>query len=206
MIKKKCSGVTPPPREGAAARGISKVRKTPMELLKRLCNWIDTLNGWVGRGVSWVTALVVAVVFIDVVMRYSFKTSFVFTQELEWHLFAFIFLMGAGYTLLKDGHVRVDIIYQQLGPRARAWINLIGVIFFLLPGCYLIFSTSLNFVYNSWSVLEGSPDPGGIPYRFIIKATIPAGFLLIALQGVSLGIKSWFAIRGIDLEADQGER
>jgi len=169
-----------------------------MESLKRLSNWIDTLNGWIGRGVSWVTGLVVAVVFIDVVMRYTVQISFVFTQELEWHLFAFIFLMGAGYTLLQDGHVRVDIIYQQLGPRARAWINLIGVIFFLLPGCYLIFSTSLKFVYNSWSILEGSPDPGGIPYRFIIKAAIPAGFLLVALQGVSLGIKSWFTIRGLD--------
>jgi TRAP-type mannitol/chloroaromatic compound transport system permease small subunit len=169
-----------------------------MEMLKRLCNWIDTLNSWIGRGVSWATGLAVAVVFIDVVMRYTLKMSFVFTQELEWLLFAFIFLMGAGYTLLKDGHVRVDIIYQQLGPRARAWINLIGVVFFLLPGCYLIFSTSLNFVYNSWSILEGSPDPGGIPYRFIIKATIPAGFALVALQGVSLGIKSWFTIRGLD--------
>lgn len=177
-----------------------------MEWLKRLCNWIDTLNSWVGRGVSWVTALVVAVVFIDVVMRYTVKISFVFTQELEWHLFAFIFLMGAGYTLLKDGHVRVDIIYQQVSPRARAWINLIGVIFFLLPGCYLVFSTSLNFVHNSWSILEGSPDPGGIPYRFIIKATIPTGFLLLALQGVSLGIKSWFTIRGVDLFEEQGER
>lgn len=177
-----------------------------MEWLKRLCNWIDTLNSWVGRGVSWVTALVVAVVFIDVVMRYTLKTSFVFTQELEWHLFAFIFLMGAGYTLLKEGHVRVDIIYQQLGPRAQAWINLIGVIFFLLPGCYLVFATSLNFVYNSWSILEGSPDPGGIPYRYIIKAAIPTGFLLVALQGVSLGIKSWFTIRGIDLSEERGGR
>lgn len=187
-------------------RNRKRLRITRMEWLKRLCNWIDTLNSWVGRGVSWVTALVVAVVFIDVVMRYTLKTSFVFTQELEWHLFAFIFLMGAGYTLLKEGHVRVDIIYQQLGPRAQAWINLIGVIFFLLPGCYLVFATSLNFVYNSWSILEGSPDPGGIPYRYIIKAAIPAGFLLVALQGVSLGIKSWFTIRGIDLPEKRGGR
>ena len=177
-----------------------------MEMLKRLCNWIDTLNSWIGRGVSWVTELVVAVVFIDVVMRYTLKISFVFTQELEWHLFAFIFLMGAGDPLLQDGPVRVDIIYPQLGPRARAWINLIGVVFFLLPGCYLIISTSLNFVYNSWSILEGSPDPGGIPYRFIIKAAMPAGFVLVALQGISLGIKSWFTIRGFDQPQAGGER
>jgi TRAP-type mannitol/chloroaromatic compound transport system permease small subunit len=115
-------------------------------LLKVFCGVIDRSNEAVGRMVSWVSLLLVLVVFVDVVMRYLFKTSFVFTQELEWHLFAFIFLIGAGYTLLHDGHVRVDIIYQRLGPKGRAWINLIGVIFFLIPGCYLVISTSWKFV------------------------------------------------------------
>ncbi len=167
-----------------------------MIFLKKLSRWIDTLNEWVGRGVAWVTFLVVLVVFVDVVMRYVFNTSFVFTQELEWHLFAFIFLIGAGYTLLKDGHVRVDIVYQRLGPKGQAWINLIGVLLFLLPGCYMIIATSLQFVYNSWTVMEGSPDPGGIPYRFILKACIPVGFILVMLQGISLGIRSFFTIKG----------
>ena len=88
------------------------------------------------------------VVFVDVVMRYVFHTSFVFTQELEWHLFGFIFLLGAGYTLLYDGHVRVDIFYQRLSPSAKAWINLIGVLLFLIPGCVLIIATSWSFVVN----------------------------------------------------------
>lgn len=171
-----------------------------MAFFRAVCRWIDALNTWVGRGVAWVTFIVVVVVFVDVVMRYAFKTSFVFVQELEWHLFAFIFLMGAGNTLLKDGHVRVDIFYQQFGPKAQAWINLIGVIFFLIPGCYLIISTSLNFVINAFAVMEGSPDPGGIPYRWIIKSTIPAGFVLILLQGISLGIKSAFTILGRETE------
>jgi len=86
-----------------------------MNVLKTLSRWMDTINEWVGRGVAWVTLGLVLVVFIDVVMRYLFNTSFVFTQELEWHLFGFIFLIGAGYTLLHNGHVRVDIIYQRLG-------------------------------------------------------------------------------------------
>ena len=85
-----------------------------LNLLKVFCGAIDSTNEAVGRMVSWVSLLLVLVVFVDVVMRYLFKTSFVFTQELEWHLFAFIFLIGAGYTLLHDGHVRVDIIYQRL--------------------------------------------------------------------------------------------
>ena len=173
-----------------------------MAFFKAVCRWIDTLNTWVGRFVSWVTFLVVLVVFTDVVMRYAFRTSFVFVQELEWHLFAFIFLMGAGNTLLKDGHVRVDIFYQQLSRKGQAWINLIGVLLFLIPGCYLIIVTSYKFVYNSWSIYEGSPDPGGIPLRFIIKSTIPAGFILILLQGISLGIKSFFTLIGKDLDLD----
>lgn len=166
------------------------------EICRAVCMVIDSFNSWVGRGVSWATFLVVLVVFTDVVMRYAFKTSYVFIQEMEWHLFSFIFLMGAGYTLLKDGHVRVDIIYQRLGAKPRAWINLIGVIFFLIPGCYLIIATSDKFVYNAWSVLEGSPDPGGIPYRYLVKACIPAGFVLLLLQGISLGIRSFLTIIG----------
>ena len=158
------------------------------------------LNTWVGHVVAWGTAIVVAVVFIDVIMRYAFNISFVFIQELEWHLFAFIFLMGAGYTLLKDGHVRVDIIYQRCSPKAKAWINLLGVLFFLIPGCYMVIATSLSFVYSAWAVMEGSPDPGGIPYRFILKSFIPAGFVLILLQGLSLGGRSLLTILGKEIE------
>lgn len=177
-----------------------------MKHIIALCGWIDTLNAWVGRMVSWVTALVVVVVFTDVVMRYALGISFVFTQELEWHLFAFIFLMGAGYTLQQDGHVRVDILYQRMSPKQQAWVNLLGVIFFLLPGCYLVISTSLGFAQKSFAVLEGSPDPGGIPYRFILKSCVPAGFILIALQGISLGLKSLLTILGINWEAVASER
>ena len=161
-----------------------------MKFLPLISRVIDTLNEWGGRIVAWATFLVVLVVFTDVVMRYAFNTSYVFVQELEWHMFAFIFLMGAGYTLLKDGHVRVDIFYQRMSDKSKAWVNLVGVLLFLLPGCYMIMATSWGFVYNSWSVMEGSPDPGGIPLRFIIKGTIPAGFVLITLQGIALGIRS----------------
>jgi TRAP-type mannitol/chloroaromatic compound transport system permease small subunit len=93
-----------------------------MNVLKTLSSLIDKISEWVGRGVAWVTLGLVLVVFTDVVMRYLFNTSFVFTQELEWHLFGFIFLIGAGYTLLHDGHVRVDIIYQRLGIKGQAWV------------------------------------------------------------------------------------
>jgi TRAP-type mannitol/chloroaromatic compound transport system permease small subunit len=174
-----------------------------MEAFRTISRWIDTLNEWIGRGVSWVTLGLVLVVFIDVVMRYLFNMSFVFTQELEWHLFGFIFLIGAGYTLLKDGHVRVDIIYQRLGLKGRAWINFFGVIIFLIPGCIMLITTSWKFTANSFAILEGSPDPGGIPFRFLIKGCIPAGFVLLLLQGISLGLHSLMQILGVEKEGEE---
>ena len=167
-----------------------------MSILMKICQLIDALNERIGRGVAWVTALLVVVIFIDVMMRYAFNTSFVFTQELEWHLFGFIFLIGAGYTLLHDGHVRVDVIYQRLGFKGRAWINLVGVLIFLIPGCLMVISTSWRFTMTSFAMLEGSPDPGGIPFRFIIKGCIPVGFVLLLLQGLSLGIHSFLQLTG----------
>ncbi len=174
-----------------------------MNALKTVSCWIDTLNEWVGRGVAWVTAGLVMVVFVDVLMRYLLNTSFVFTQELEWHLFGFIFLIGAGYTLLHDGHVRVDIIYQRLGFKGRAWINFFGVILFLIPGCIMVISTSWKFTMTSFAMLEGSPDPGGIPFRFIIKGCIPVGFTLLLLQGISMGLHSFMQILGIEKTGEE---
>jgi TRAP-type mannitol/chloroaromatic compound transport system permease small subunit len=174
-----------------------------MNAIKWLSRFIDNINEWVGRGVAWVTLALVLVIFSDVVMRYLFNTSFVFTQELEWHLFGFIFLIGAGYTLLHDGHVRVDIIYQRQGYRGRAWINLVGVILFLIPGCLMVIITSWKFVLSSFLILEGSPDPGGIPLRFIVKGCIPAGFTLLLMQGLSLGIHSLMQITGIETPSEE---
>ncbi|MDM8569825.1 TRAP transporter small permease subunit [Thiotrichales bacterium HSG1] len=108
-------------------------------------------------------------------------------QELQWHLFAVIFLFGAAYTLKHDEHVRVDIIYNSLWltDRHRAWIDLLGGLFFLIPFCLLIIIASWSFVYNSFIHLEISPDPGGLPYRFLLKAAIPLSFLLLMLQGIA---------------------
>ncbi len=164
--------------------------------------FIESINEFVGRAVSWVTFGLVILVFTDVVMRYVFKTSFVFVQEMEWHMFSVIFLVGAGYTLLHDEHVRVDIFYQRMSKKSRAWVNLIGTGFFLFPGCYMIIATAIPFVMASFSVLEGSPDPGGVPFRFILKSMIPIGFVFVMLQGISLFLKSLFTVLEMDLELE----
>ena len=171
-----------------------------MNGLKKIIGFIEAINEIIGRGVSWVTFGLVIVVFVDVVMRYLFETSFVFVQEMEWHLFSVIFLIGAGYTLVHDEHVRVDIFYQKMSKKKQAWVNLIGTLFFLFPGCYMIIATAIPFVMDSVSVMEGSPDPGGIPYRFILKSAIPVGIGLVMLQGVALLLRSLATILGIDLD------
>ena len=167
-----------------------------MQLLKTTCAWIDSVNEHVGQIVSWATLLLVAVTFTDVVMRYFFNTSYVFIQELEWHVFAFIFLMGAGYTLKHDGHVRVEVFYGRLSRKGKAWVNLIGVLFFLIPSCALFIKTGIPFMAKSYQIMEGSPDPGGIPFRFILKGCIPVGYALILLQGLSLGLNSLLGLLG----------
>lgn len=167
-----------------------------MQLIRSISAGIDSVNDAVGKVVAWGTLGMVLVTFSDVVMRYLFNTSFVFTQELEWHLFAFVFLMGAGRTLYVEGHVRVEVFYGRLPPKAKAWINIFGVLFLLIPSCTVFIKSGIPFVQSSFSVMEGSPDPGGIPFRFILKACIPAGYLLLLLQGLSLGIKSFFVLVG----------
>jgi TRAP-type mannitol/chloroaromatic compound transport system permease small subunit len=176
-----------------------------MKGIKKFITVIESINEFVGRGVSWVTFGLVILVFTDVVMRYAFKTSFVFVQELEWHMFSVIFLVGAGYTLLHDEHVRVDIFYQRMSQKSKAWINLIGTGLFLFPGCYMIIATAIPFVMDSFSVMEGSPDPGGVPFRFLLKSMIPIGFVFVFLQGVSLFLKSLFTVLEMDLDLGNDE-
>lgn len=157
---------------------------------------IDWFNRQAGKLAGWVAFLMVVLVTGDVIMRYLFNTSYVFIQELEWYLFGVLFLLGAGYTLYVDGHVRVDVLYQRFGRKGQAWVNLFGVLLFLLPGCVVVFDTAWQFFMQSVSQLEGSPDPGGIPARFVLKFFIPLSFFLIGLQGISLALKSLMTILG----------
>ncbi len=156
--------------------------------------FIDGLNEKVGSGVSWLTTLLVLVVCYDVFARYLLKSSIVAVQELEWHLFAVIFLFGAAYTLKHDGHVRVDVVYGRLSKKSKAWVDFFGSVLFLIPFCLVAIWSSKTFVTSAFIIGETSPDPGGLPARFVLKAAIPTGFLLLALQGLSLALKSLLKI------------
>ena len=150
-------------------------------MLRELARKIDGFQDWFGRGVSWIMLLMVLVVFLDVVMRYAFNTSSVFAQELEWHLFGLVYLLGAGYTMLYNEHVRVDILYSRWSPRKKAWFDFVCYLIFYYPSAAMVMITSWPFVRNSYRALEGSPDPGGIPLRFLLKSVIIVGFALLTL-------------------------
>jgi TRAP-type mannitol/chloroaromatic compound transport system permease small subunit len=163
-------------------------------MLNRVVNGLELVSEKTGVYTAWLTALLVLVVCYDVFTRYLLQYSSVGMQELEWHLFAVIFLFGAAYTLKHDRHVRVDVIYTRFTPHAKAWVNLIGSLLFLLPFAILVIVTSHKFVINSFLMQETSPDPGGLPARFILKACIPLSFLLVFLQGLALTGKSLLVI------------
>ncbi|HHA19427.1 MAG TPA: TRAP transporter small permease subunit [Methylophaga sp.] len=155
--------------------------------MKSFISVIESITEWVGRTASWLVLAMVLLICYDVAMRYLFQQGSVALQELEWHLFALIFLLGSAYTLKHDQHVRVDIIYQSrfVSDKQRALINIFGTLFFLLPFCILILITAWPFVENAFYYQEGSPDPGGLPYRFLLKGSLLIAFALLILQGLA---------------------
>ena len=138
----------------------------------------------IGDTCSWLSFILVILISLDVFLRYIFNFSSASLYELEWHMFAVIFMIGSSLTLQKDEHVRVDVFYNKFSDKGKNIINLIGNIIFLLPFSLVIFYTSIPFVEDSFRILESSPDPGGLPFRFFIKSIIPISFLLLALQGI----------------------
>ncbi len=163
-----------------------------MFILKSIIHFINALSEWTGRIIAWLIFVMVLIIVYQASMVALFSIGSVALQELQWHLFALVFLLGAAYTLKHDDHVRVDILYQShwMNDRRRAWVNLIGSLIFLVPFCVLIIIASSPFVSNAFIHGEGSPDPGGLPYRFILKAAIPIGFTLLMLQGIANSLAS----------------
>lgn len=166
-----------------------------MELIHKYIKWTDRINDRLGSVTSWLVLVLILVITYDVIVRYLFQSSSVAMQELEWHLFAVIFLLSAGYTLKIDDHVRVDVFYSRFSEKKQAWINLFGALFFLIPFCVILIISSENFVLISFRVGETSPDAGGLPARYIIKAFIPISFFFLLLQGIATAFKSIIKIK-----------
>ena len=152
----------------------------------------------IGIFVGFLIIALVLVINIDVILRYGFNNGSVAAQELEWHIFAAIFLLGGVYAQKKDAHVRVDFIYKSnyLSSRWRNLIDLLGTLFFLIPFCLIIIYGSVPFILDSYIHGEGSPDPGGLKFRWLIKACILVGFFAMFLFGVINSVKLFKQFRG----------
>ena len=159
-----------------------------MSLLLRLSRAIDALNERVGRLVYWLVLVAVLVSAGNALMRYTFDVSSNAWLELHWYLFSAVFLLAAGYTLLHNEHVRIDVIISRFSAQTRAWVDLLGSLFFLLPMAVVILVLSWPMFVESFVRHEYSSDAGGL-LRWPAKLLVPAGFLLLVLQALSEIIK-----------------
>lgn len=154
------------------------------------------LNTLIGHIFSWLSLGIVLVCFTVVVQRYLFAASYVWMQDLYVWLNGAMFTAVAGFALMRNDHVRVDIFYRPAKMRTKAVVDLIGAVFFLLPFCAVVYAYSLPFVTRAWSYTEGSANVGGMPGLYILKSFIIVFVVLLALQGFAMIVKSIVVIAG----------
>ncbi len=151
----------------------------------RLSEGIDAFVRRVGEAASWLWLGLLAVIVLNVTMRHLFGAGRIEFEEMQWHLYAVGFLVGLAYCLQNDSHIRVDFLRERFAPRIRIWIELYGLLLLLLPFIALVLISSIPFVVESYAAGEVSPSPGGLPLRWLIKASLPLAFLLLGLAAVS---------------------
>ncbi len=152
---------------------------------------VDPLLGRIGRWVSWLWLVLLGIIVLNVVLRYAFGEGRVEFEEIQWHLYSIGFLIGMCYAYEADVHIRVDVLHERFSPRLRAWIELYGILLLLLPFITLILVFSAPFVRQSYLVGEVSQAPGGLPYRWLMKAVLPLGFTLLLLATLSRLSRVW---------------
>lgn len=155
---------------------------------------IELFIDWVGRSVSWMVLLMVLVTFIVVVLRYGFDTGWIALQESISYFHSLVFLLGAAYTLKQDGHVRVDIFYGRLSQTGKAWVDLIGHLFILMPVMVFIIWVSWPYIADSWQVMETSREASGLPGVYLLKSLILIMAGLLMLQATALILKALLSI------------
>jgi TRAP-type mannitol/chloroaromatic compound transport system permease small subunit len=163
--------------------------------LEKIFDKFSDVMGWIAGVLN---LLMLVNVFYDAIMRYFFKTGSIALQEMEWHLFAIVFLFGIAYGLKEDGHVRVDVLYDRFSPRNKAIVNLAGTFLFLLPLSVLIIEGSVWYVQEAYTSGEVSGDPGGLPYRWLIKLVIPASFVFLVVSAIGFVIRNINILMGLE--------
>jgi TRAP-type mannitol/chloroaromatic compound transport system permease small subunit len=152
---------------------------------------LENLVDWTGRAIAWLTLAMVLVMFAVVVLRFVFDFGWVWLQEIVNYLHAYVFMIGAAYTLRHDSHVRVDIFYRDMSEHKKALVDLLGSLFLLFPLCGFIFISSWGEVATSWQELETSQRTGGLPFAYLLKSTMLLMPALLFLQGLAITVNSW---------------
>jgi len=150
---------------------------------------IDAVIRGIGHVIMWTNLVLIAVIILQVILRYGFGRGLVILEELQWHLYALGIMFGASYALTLDSHIRVDIVHARLSEKWRYRWDLFGIIFLLLPFAIVIFHQSLDFVHESWRVNERSDAPLGLPWRWLIKSVIPISFGLLIAATVGRAVR-----------------
>jgi len=153
-------------------------------MMKRTFSFLELFIKWIGYLAATTLAILVMLVVYDATARYLFNTGSIALQELEWHLFDVVIMLGIAYTLQRASHVRVDIFYDNYSDKTRHIVNIIGALFFILPFSLLIIYVGFDFVMISFTQMEASSDPGGLSYRYIVKSLLPLSFVLLIVQTV----------------------
>jgi len=164
--------------------------------MRRLVALIDGLNEAVGRAVSWLSLAMVLVTAAVVLLRYRYQMGSIALQETVLWLHGLLFLLGAGYTLKADRHVRVDVFYSRFSPRAKAGVNIVGSLLLLLPLCGWLLWLSGDYAATSWRMSESSGDAGGLSAVYLLKSIVPLAFALLALQGLAELLRNVLRLRG----------
>lgn len=153
--------------------------------MKTLAHWILRFNTYVGKGISWLSFILVLLICLDVALRYLFGMTRIWVIELETYLFSLLFLLGGPWTWKLDEHVRVDIFYNNASPQNKRWVNLSGHVLLFLPWTWILMQVGWQFFYESWKINEASAQAGGLSALYIIKFFMLLGFVLLFLQGVA---------------------
>jgi len=166
-----------------------------MKPLLALARLIDTVNRWVGAIIIWFVLAAVLISAGNAVLRKAFNVGSNAYLELQWYLFAAVFLLGAGYTFLRNAHVRIDFVSTRLSPRARNWVDILGIVVFLMPLCLILITLSWPLIVNAWVSGEMSQNAGGL-VRWPVYFLLPAGMALLLAQSLSELIKRVAFLRG----------
>ena len=164
--------------------------------MQKIINKLEQTSELSGRFIAWLTLFIVLVTFVVVVLRYVFDYGSIALQESITYLHAFVFMLGAAYTLKHDGHVRVDVFYRNMSNVKKAWVDLLGTLLLLFPVCLFILISSWDYVLTSWSMSEQSGEAGGLAYVYILKTALLIMPVLLMLQGAAITLKNLLVIKG----------